>query len=70
MELCCVVNSSPRMTGVSVPHTPQMGKQIVVLSVHSSGESRTGPVARLSQETDPGAADGQMELELGMCVLC
>lgn len=26
-----------------------MGKQIVVLSVHSSGESGTGPGARLSQ---------------------
>lgn len=55
MELCCVVNSSPWMTTtyqvMSVLHTQgeSMGKQILVLSVHSSGESGTGPVAWLSQ---------------------
>lgn len=45
---------------MSVPHAQceAVGKQIVVLSVHSSGESGTGPVAWLSQEPDPGAADG------------
>lgn len=45
-----------------------MGRQTVVLSVHSS-DRPSSPVKSV-QEPDPGAAAGWLELELGMCVLC